>query len=120
MGQTNKKNLGNPDETRNFPSGKLDVVKVGDLVFGKATFQPGWKWSECIKPIAGTESCQVHHVGTLLSGHMHVVHDDGTEQEVGPGQAYTIDPGHDAWVVGDEPVLGYEFEPKAAETFAKG
>ena len=70
------------------------------------TFEPGWKWSECVKPVAGTESCQVRHVGVVQSGRTHVVHEDGTEAEAGPGEAFVIEPGHDAWVVGDEPYVG--------------
>ena len=83
------------------------------------TLQPGWSWSECIKPIVGTESCQAHHVGTVVSGQLRVRHDDGTEVQVGPGDAYVIEPGHDAWVVGSEPVVGYEFDSKAAETYVQ-
>ena len=67
--------------------------------------QPGWRWSECIKPIAGTESCQSHHVGTVAAGQLHVRHEDGTEADIGPGDAYVIEPGHDAWVVGSEPFV---------------
>ena len=119
MGQTAKKNLSKPDETRNFPKGKLDVVKVGNLVFGKATFEPGWKWSECVKPVVGTDSCQVRHVGVIQSGRLHVAHDDGTELELGPGEAYVIEPGHDAWVVGDEGFVALEFESHAAEEYGR-
>jgi hypothetical protein len=84
------------------------------------TLQPCWRWSECIKPVVGTDSCQALHIGTVLSGRMHIVHDDGTEADIGPGDAYRIAPGHDAWVVGDEPVVGYEFESTTAATCAKG
>lgn len=70
--------------------------------------------------IAGTESCHVRHVGVAESGALHIAHDDGTEAEVGPGQSYVIEPGHDAWVVGDEPFVAYEFESKAAEEYARG
>ena len=75
---------------------------------------------DCIKPVAGTDSCQLHHVGVIQSGTMHVAHDDGTEQDIRAGQAYVIEPGHDAWVVGDEPVVGFEFDPRTAEEYAKG
>jgi hypothetical protein len=80
--------------------------------------QPGWKWSDCIKPVAGTDSCQAHHVGVMISGTLHVVHDDGTEGDVTPGMAYELQPGHDAWVVGDEPVTAFEFDSSTAQTYA--
>jgi hypothetical protein len=79
-----------------------------------------WRWSDCVKPVVGGERCQVHHVGLLQSGTMHVVHDDGSEQEIRAGHAYVIEPGHDAWVVGDEAVVGFEFDSRAAEEYAKG
>ena len=108
-----------PDETRTPDKTRMDVVRMGGATAARLTFQPGWRWSECIKPIAGTDSCQVHHVGIAQSGRIAVRHDDGTEAEIGPGQAYEIAPGHDAWVVGDESFVGYEFETRAAEEFAK-
>lgn len=73
----------------------------------------------CIKPLAGTASCQAAHLGYLVAGSLHVAHDDGTEVDLSPGDAYRTAPGHDAWVVGDEPVVGLEFEPKTAETYAR-
>ena len=109
-----------PDETRTPDKTKLELVHLGATTVGRATFQPGWKWSECIKPVVGTEKCEAHHVGILQSGRLHVVHQDGTEGEVGPGAAYVIEPGHDAWVVGDEPCVAYEFDTKTAEEYAKG
>ncbi len=114
-----KKNFDTPDETRRPDKTEIHVVDLGGLKAAQITFQPGWKWSECIKPVAGTESCQVHHEGTLVQGRMHVRHDDGTEVELGPGDAYVINPGHDAWVVGDEAVVGFEFDSSAAEHFAE-
>ncbi len=109
-----------PDETRTPDKTKIDVVRIGTTSAARFAFEPGWKWSECIKPVAGTESCQSRHVGVAESGRMHIVHEDGTEQEIGPGQAYVIEPGHDAWVVGDEGFVGFEFESRAAEEYAKG
>ena len=106
-----------PDETRTFENGRTDLVKVGDFTLGRYTFQPGWRWSENVKPIAKTESCQVHHVGSIVSGRLRVVSDDGAETEVVAGHAYEIQPGHDAWVVGDEPVVFVEFQ--GAERYAK-
>ena len=117
MAKTIKKSLNKPDETRKFPKGKIEVVKVGDLVFGKATFEPGWKWSECVKPIAGTKSCMVNHNGYVVSGRMHIRMDDGSEIEVGPGDVFVCPPGHDAWIVGNEPCVAYDFT--GAETYAK-
>ena len=110
---TLKKNLGTPDETRPFPKGKIEVVKVGDLTFGKATFEPGWKWSECVKPIAGTKSCQVSHNSYVVSGRMRIRMDDGTETEVGPGDVFVCSPGHDAWIVGKEACVAYDFSGAA-------
>lgn len=105
MVQIQKKNIHSPDETRNFPKGKVELVKLEGATFGLATFEPGWKWSEHVKPIAKTESCQASHTAYQLSGILHVVMDDGTEMEFGPGDIGVIPPGHDAWVVGDEPVV---------------
>jgi uncharacterized cupin superfamily protein len=113
MSNTVKKNLQKPDEIREFPKGKMEVVKVGDLVFGKATFEPGWKWSECVKPIAKTDSCQVNHNGLVLSGRMHIRMDDGSETEIGPGDVFVCPPGHDAWIVGNEPCVAYDFSGAA-------
>jgi hypothetical protein len=98
----------------------VDVVDLGAAKAARVTFQPGWRWSECIKPVAGTDSCQTHHVGVVVSGKIHVVHNDGTEGDAGPGDAYIIEPGHDAWVIGDDPVVGFEFDSSAAQTYAKG
>jgi uncharacterized cupin superfamily protein len=109
--------LDQPDETRTFENGRVDLVRLGDVAIGRAKFEPGWRWSESVKPIAGTESCEAHHVGYAISGRLHVVADDGGEAEVGPGEAYVVMPGHDAWVVGDEPFVGLEFQ--SAETYAK-
>ena len=109
-----------PDETRTPDKTKVDVVRMGRTTAARFTFEPGWKWSECVKPVVGTESCQVRHVGVVQSGRIHVVHEDGTEREAGPGEAFVIEPGHDAWVVGDEPYVGFEFETQSAEEYAKG
>jgi hypothetical protein len=79
----------------------------------------GWRWSDCVKPVAGTESCRARHVGVVHSGRLAVRHDDVTEVELGPGEAYIIEPGHDAWVVGDERFVGFEFESRSAEEYAK-
>lgn len=112
------KSFDSPDEIREPAKTRVEVVDLGGAKAARFTMQPGWRWSECVKPVAGTDSCQAHHVGALLSGRMHVVQDDGSEGEVGPGEAYVISPGHDAWVVGDEPVVAYEFDTHTAQTYA--
>jgi mannose-6-phosphate isomerase-like protein (cupin superfamily) len=98
-----KKNVSAADEVRSFEHGKMSIVKLGGVTFGRATFQPGWRWSTCVKPLAGTESCEVAHVGYIISGRMKVVMNDGREAEAGPGDFVQIGPGHDAWIVGNEP-----------------
>jgi hypothetical protein len=106
-----------PDETRRPEKTTIDVVQLGDTEVGRFTFEPGWKWSECVKPVVGTDSCQAEHLGYVVSGRIHIAHDDGTEADLGPGDAYLIAPGHDAWVLGDEPFVGVEFS--SAAEFAK-
>jgi mannose-6-phosphate isomerase-like protein (cupin superfamily) len=100
-----KKSLARPDDTRTFDKGRVELVTVNDVTFGRATLQPGWKWSTCVKPLVNTESCEAPHLQYQLSGRLHVVMDDGSEQEFGPGDVAMIPPGHDAWVVGQEPVV---------------
>ncbi len=119
MAGVTSRNLDTPDETRTPDKSLIQLVSLDGAKVGRATFQPGWKWSECIKPVVGTESCQVHHVGVIMGGTMHVVHNDGSEAEVTAGEVYEIQPGHDAWVVGDEPVVAFEFDSTAVTTFAK-
>jgi len=113
------KSYDTPDEKRRPSKSVIDIVTVGDYTLGRFSFEPGWKWSECIKPVVNTRSCELHHEGMVAAGRMHVRHDDGTELEIGPGDAYVIEPGHDAWIVGSEVFVGYEFDSKAAETFAR-
>jgi quercetin dioxygenase-like cupin family protein len=104
------KSLDQPDETRPFADrGKVDVVVLGDVTVGRGELEPGWRWSEHVRPLAETESCQAGHTGYVLSGRMKVVMEDGTEGEAGPGYAFVIPPGHDAWVVGDEPCVFLDF-----------
>ena len=115
-----KKSLDNPDETRDFEQGKLQAATVGDFKVARAVLQPGWKWSEHVKPLAQTESCQVRHTGYVVSGQMKVVMaDDRSEVDLGPGDAYVLEPGHDAWVVGDEPFVGVDVSTEMVEQFAK-
>ena len=104
------KNFDSPDETRPFEGkGQAAVVNIGGRTIGKGTFEPGWRWSENVKPIAGTDSCKVSHLGYVLSGRMTVRMDDGSEDSVGPGDVVAIPPGHDAWVEGDEPCVMVDF-----------
>jgi hypothetical protein len=115
-----KKSFDSPDERRTPDKTEVQVVDLGSVKAARMTLQPGWRWSECIKPVARTESCQTHHVGTVTSGQLRIRHDDGTELEVGPDDAYVIEPGHDAWVIGSVPFVAYEFDSKAAENYARG
>jgi quercetin dioxygenase-like cupin family protein len=98
------KSLNSPEEQRPFEGdmGGVGLVNLSSGAVGLGTFKPGWRWSEHVKPIAGTDSCQVQHIGYVLNGRMKVVMDDGEEAEVGPGDAFIMPPGHDAWTVGDE------------------
>ncbi len=99
------KNFNTPDETRQFGHGHVDLVKIGAGTVGRSTFESGWRWSQDVKPIAKTDLCQVHHFGYLLSGHMGVRMEDGSEMESGPGDVLDIPGGHDAWVIGSETVV---------------
>lgn len=94
-----------PDETRRFADGKSDVLRIGELTLSRTVFEPGWRWSKSVKPIVGGESCQVRHIGYLISGHLHSVMDDGTEADAVAGDVVLIPPGHDGWTVGDEPAI---------------
>lgn len=105
MSRMEKRDLSQPDETRTFDKGRLELVTLGDVTFGRATLQPGWKWSTCVKPLVNTPSCEAAHLQYHVSGRLHVVMDDGSEEEFGPGEVSLLPPGHDAWVVGDEPVV---------------
>jgi hypothetical protein len=108
-----------PDETRTPDKTRVDVVRLGGTTAARFAFEPGWKWSDCVKPVVGTDSCQVRHVGVVQSGRLAVQHEDGTEVELGAGQAYVIEPGHDAWVIGDEGFVAFEFESQSAEQYAR-
>ena len=103
MGRLRRKSFERPDEIRPVGDGRIDVVELGDVVLGRAVYQPGWRWSKDLKPLVGTTSCEFHHVGVVLSGHLRVEMDDGSTLDLGPLDAFEIPPGHDAWVVGDEP-----------------
>jgi hypothetical protein len=114
-----KLNFESPDEVRTPEKTRVEVIKTETTTAGRMTAQPGWRWSKHIRPVVGGDKCQATHVGYVAAGSLHVVHDDGTEADLSAGNAYVIQPGHDAWVVGDEPFVGYEFETTTAETYAK-
>jgi quercetin dioxygenase-like cupin family protein len=110
MAALEHKSFDAPDETRPFKDkGQVEILNIGGGFVGRATFEPGWRWSEHIGPIAGTESCQVSHLGYVVSGRGVAVMDDGTEIEFGPGEVVSIPPGHDGWTVGDEAVVFVDF-----------
>jgi len=111
------KSFDQPDEKRRPPKTEVDVVNIGDTTLGRFTFQPGWKWSETVKTVVHTDSCQVNHVGICAAGTLTVELEDGTRTTITPGDAYTIPAGHDAWVEGDQSFVGYEI--MSAATFAK-
>ena len=104
------KSLNSPEQVRNFDKGKVELVNVAGAAIGRATFEPGWKWSACVKPVAKTNSCQAAHYGYQLSGTMTTRMDDGTERTSKAGDVLNIPPGHDAWVVGNEPVVFVDFQ----------
>ena len=107
--QLRRKRFDRPDEVRQVEKARIELVDLGELAVGRAIFEPGWRWSEHVKPIVGTESCQVHHLGYVVSGHLHVEMTDGAALEVMGGDAFEIPPGHDAWVVGDEPWISVDW-----------
>lgn len=109
MAHMQRKSLDLPDETRMLPKGRTDIWNLGDFVVGRIMFEPGWRWSKDVKPIAGTEWCEYHHLGLVMEGTLHYITPDGLEMEVSPGMLFEILPGHDAWVVGDKPVIQYDF-----------
>ena len=112
-----KKSLDLADETRSFEKGKIDLANLGDITIGRGSFEPGWSWEKCIKPIVKTNSCQVRHTMYVISGKMKVVMDDGTESENGPGDVVVVPPGHNAWVIGDKPCVSIDFT--GAKDYAK-
>lgn len=119
MAGAQRSNFSSPDETREFVDGKgkIEIVNTDAGPVGRATFNPGWRWSQHVKPIVGTDSCQVAHLGYVVSGRMVLRTDDGVETEFGPGDVVVAGPGHDAWVVGDEPSVQVDFQ--GAANYAK-
>ena len=116
MAQVRK--LDDPNETREVPNGVVQIVTLGDTVVSRITFQPGWKWSSDVKPIAGTEKCMFLHEGYCLSGSGVIQDADGTETTISAGDGLRVEPGHDAWVVGDEPWVMVE-TVRGADDYAK-
>jgi len=112
-----RRDFTNPDETRTPQKATVELVNLAGGQIGRYTFQPGWRWSECIKPVVGTDSCQVEHIGYVISGSLEIRHEDGTVKELNPGDVYRIAPGHDAWVLGNGPATVVEFQ--GAATYAK-
>ncbi|HLO36454.1 MAG TPA: hypothetical protein VK194_10245, partial [Candidatus Deferrimicrobium sp.] len=108
MARLQAKSLENPDEVRPTPFGRVDIYNLDDLVIGRMVLEPGWHWMEHVRPIAGTALCQYHHVGVCVSGRLGSRLEDGTTNEIGPGTVYEIPPGHDGWVIGDEPFVAYD------------
>lgn len=111
------KRFDKPDEVRSFPKGRNELVTVGGLTFGRLTMEPGYHWAEHMKPTVGTETCQVAHAYYIASGRIHIRMDTGEEFEMGAGEVAFTPPGHDVWVVGDEPLV--EIEVLGASEFAK-
>ncbi|HWT03907.1 MAG TPA: cupin domain-containing protein [Pyrinomonadaceae bacterium] len=99
-----------PDETRVFEKGKLEIVRIGGMTVGRATYEPGWRWSEHVSPIAGTPLCEVEHVGMVLSGRAMAAMPGGAEVELSAGSLFHVPPApHDSWVIGDEPYVSLHF-----------
>lgn len=117
VSQFEVKSHDNADEVRTPAKARVEVVRLPGYTLGRFSGEPGWRWSECIKPIVGTDSCQVPHVGFAIAGRLTVRMNDGSQKTIGPGQSYTIPPGHDAWVEGNERFQCIEV--LSAEQFAK-
>jgi mannose-6-phosphate isomerase-like protein (cupin superfamily) len=111
------KRFGSADEARTFEAGRFDLITVGGMTLGRAMYQPGWKWSEHVGRETGESSCQVEHIGIVVAGRAMVAMDDGTEIELRAGDAFAIPPGHDSWVIGDEPYTSLHL--LGAESYAR-
>lgn len=111
------KSHNSPDEVRAPNKTRVEVVRLPGYTLGRLNFEPGWKWSECVKPVVKTDSCQLSHVGYVVSGTLTVRLNDGTQKTIGPGSSYTIPPGHDAWVDGDQRFVCIEV--MSAEQYAR-
>lgn len=109
------KNIDKADERRDFPHGHIDVLNLGGLSFGVAHLEPGWRWTESVRPLAGTDSCETHHTAYVAKGRMRMRMENGEEAEVGPGDVFVLPSGHDAWIVGDDEFVAYDFAGGAAD-----
>jgi uncharacterized RmlC-like cupin family protein len=108
MATVEKKSLNRPEDTKKFEKLKVEVVTAGGLTFQRVTAEPGWRWSNHLKPVVKTESCQKHHVIYVISGRLHARMNDGKEEEYGPGDIAVVPPRHDGWTAGKEPVVWLE------------
>ena len=117
VGKLTVKSHGSPDEVRTPDKTRVEVVQLDGFTIGRISLEPGWRWSECIKPVVKTDQCQVSHVGYAVSGKITVRMKDGTQKTIVAGDSYTIPPGHDAWVDGNQPFVGIEV--LSADVFAK-
>jgi quercetin dioxygenase-like cupin family protein len=115
--QFETKSHSSPDEVRTPDKSRVEIVRLEGFSLGRFTFEPGWRWSQCIKPVVKTEACQLSHVGYAISGRLTVRLKDGTLKTISSGESYTIPPGHDAWVEGKERFVGIEV--MSAEQYAK-
>ena len=113
------RNLDAPDERRDFPNGHVDVLGVEGHKLDRAVFEPGWRWSDSVRPIAGTDLCEFDHFGFVTSGRLHLEMADGSTADVGPGDVVVCPPGHDAWVLGDEPCVFVEMSERVATDYAR-
>lgn len=120
MASMETKSLDSPDEVRTRDKMNVDVVHLGGGSVARFTLEPGWTWEECVKPVAGTETCQAAHLGYVVAGTLHVRAEDGAESDARAGDSYRLAPGHVAWVVGNETFVGVEFESETADTYARG
>jgi len=119
MAGITSKNFSAADERRTPDKTTVETVGLGAVKAARLTLQPGWRWSQCIKPVVGTDTCRARHIGAVVSGRLHVSHDDGSEVDLAPGDAYVLEPGHDAWVSGAEPLVALEFEGATAASYAR-
>jgi len=117
MARAERKNFSSPDEVRTFEKGKIELLNIGGGIVGRLTLEPGWRWSQHVKPLVGTEWCEAPHFQYQLSGRLHALMADGTEFETGPGDVTALPSGHDGWVVGDEPVVLVDWS--GASNYAK-
>jgi ethanolamine utilization protein EutQ (cupin superfamily) len=106
---TSAKSFSKPDDTRSFPNGRGDIVQVDGVIVGRGELSPGWKWSNDVRPIAQTDTCEIPHTGYILAGELHVEMDDGSSVDLKAGDVYVIPAGHDAWVVGNQPCKTLEW-----------